>query len=47
LLSILRKEQILAGFKPLQRGLSSLMNCANPKVILFYSEYLVRTNLIF
>ena len=47
LLSILRKEQILAGFKPLQRGLSSLMNCANPKVILFYSQYLVRTNLIF
>lgn len=33
LLSILRKEQILAGFKPLQRGLSSLMNCVNPKVI--------------
>lgn len=32
LLSILRKEQILAGFKPLQRGLASLMNCTNPKV---------------
>lgn len=32
LLSILRKEQILAGFKPLQRGLSTLMNCTNPKV---------------
>ena len=33
LLNILRKEQILAGFKPLQRGLSSLMNCTNPKVL--------------
>ena len=33
LLNILRKEQILAGFKPLQRGLASLMNCTNPKVI--------------
>ena len=32
LLSILRKEQILAGFKPLQRGLASLMNSTNPKV---------------
>ena len=32
LLSILRKEQILAGFKPLQRGLASLMNCTNAKV---------------
>ena len=32
LLSILRKEQILSGFKPLQRGLASLMNCTNPKV---------------
>lgn len=40
LLSILRKEQILAGFKPLQRGLSTLMNCINPKVIqnLFRSQ---------
>lgn len=33
LLTILRKEQILAGFKPLQRGLASLMNCTNPKVL--------------
>jgi len=32
LLTILRKEQILAGFKPLQRGLASLMNCTNAKV---------------
>lgn len=41
LLSILRKEQILAGFKPLQRGLSSLMNCTNPKVIKSYPICLV------
>jgi transformation/transcription domain-associated protein len=33
LLSILRKDQILTGFKPLQRGLATLMNCANPKVL--------------
>ena len=32
LLSILRKDQILTGFKPLQRGLATLMNCTNPKV---------------
>lgn len=35
LITILRREQILAGFKPLQRGLSSLMNCSNPKVYKF------------
>lgn len=33
LLNILRKEQILAGFKPLQRGLSTLMSCNNSKVL--------------
>lgn len=36
LLSILRKEQILTGFKPLQRGLATLMNCTNPKVFAFH-----------
>ncbi len=33
LLSILRKEQILAAFKPLQKSIATCMNCPNSKVI--------------
>ncbi|XP_053373271.1 transformation/transcription domain-associated protein-like isoform X1 [Mercenaria mercenaria] len=33
LLTILKKEQILASFKPLQRGIAACMNCPNTKVI--------------
>lgn len=33
LIGMLRKDQILAGFKPIQRGLTSLMSCNNVKVI--------------
>ncbi|XP_052224459.1 transformation/transcription domain-associated protein-like isoform X9 [Dreissena polymorpha] len=33
LLTILKREQILASFKPLQRGIAACMNCPNMKVI--------------
>lgn len=33
LLSILRKDQILAAFKPLQKSIATCMNCPNSKVI--------------
>ena len=33
LLSILRKDQILAAFKPLQKSIATCMNCQNSKVI--------------
>lgn len=33
LLTILKKDQILACFKPLQRGIAACMNCPNTKVI--------------
>ncbi|RWS15188.1 transformation/transcription domain-associated protein-like protein [Dinothrombium tinctorium] len=33
LLTILRKEQILSSFKPLQKGIAACMNCSNSKVI--------------
>ncbi|XP_052799623.1 transformation/transcription domain-associated protein-like isoform X2 [Mya arenaria] len=33
LLTILKKDQILSSFKPLQRGIAACMNCPNMKVI--------------
>eukprot|EP00094_Tigriopus_californicus_P003836 TCALIF_03692-PA protein Name:"Similar to TRRAP Transformation/transcription domain-associated protein (Homo sapiens)" AED:0.01 eAED:0.01 QI:3/1/1/1/1/1/3/160/3083 len=33
LLSILRKDQVLTAFKPLQKAISTCMNCPNAKVI--------------
>ena len=33
LLTVLRKDQILASFKPLQASIATCMNCANSKVI--------------
>ena len=41
LIGMLRKDQILAGFKPIQRGLTSLMSCNNAKVILSFLKYFI------
>lgn len=42
LLTILRKEQILTSFRPLQKGLIACMNCSNNKVIKCVHNLLTR-----
>ncbi|XP_071454988.1 transformation/transcription domain-associated protein [Hetaerina americana] len=47
LVSVLRKEQILVTFRPLQRGISACMTCPNLKVIKLVHGLLTRLMSIF
>lgn len=47
LLGIMKKENILASFKPLQRGIAACLTCPNPKVIRTVHALLSRLMSIF
>lgn len=47
LLSVLRREQILAALKPLQRGLAACVASTNPKIVRLTHNFLAKLTAIF